>query len=212
MNRILLAIVYMAIAVAAYAASAPIVASVLTMAGTSCTSGLVTTACAFGRQTSFDPAVYGALATAATGALLWARLSAHDRPWYPLVATFSLIALGAMAYDATFARPVIGGEKLSNDTFDMLRMTVLASFLLVFGLGRHIRYDLFRAVSAIAVSLAGLVIAELAFQAFSGHLVGATQMFMIFMLYAFVGFGIHLMAVSNMFASGTIEPKEPAAA
>lgn len=212
MNRILLAIVYMTIAVAAYAVSAPIVASVLTMAGTSCTSGLVTTTCDFGRQASFDPAVYGALATAAAGALLWARLSAHDRPWYPLVATFSLIALGAMAYDAVFALPVIGGGKLSNDTFDMLRLTVLTSFLLVFGLGKHIRYDLFRAVSAVAVSLAGLVIAELAFQAFSGHLVGATQMFMIFVLYAFVGFGIHLMAVSNMFASGTIEPKEPAAA
>ncbi len=52
MNRILLAIVYMTIAVAAYAVSAPIVASVLTMAGTSCTSGLVTTTCDFGRQAS----------------------------------------------------------------------------------------------------------------------------------------------------------------
>lgn len=210
MNRILLAIVYMAIAVAAYAASAPIVASMLTMAGTSCTNGLVTTTCGFGRQDSFDPAVYGALATAAAGALLWARLRAHDRPWYPLVATFSLIALGAMAYDAIFTLPVIGGEKLSNDTFDMLRMTVLTSFLLVFGLGRHIRYDLFRAVSAVVVSLAGLVVAELAFQAFSGHLGGATQMFMIFVLYAFVGFGIHLMAVANMFAAGKVDAATPA--
>lgn len=212
MNRILIVIAQMAIAVAAYAASAPIVASMLTMAGTSCTNGLVTTACGFGRQDSFDPAVYGALATAAAGALLWARLKAHDRPWYPLVATFSLIALGAMAYDAVFALPVIGGEKLSNDTFDMLRMTVLASFLLVFGLGRHIRYGMVHSVFAVLVSLGGLIVAELAFQAFSGHLVGATQMFMIFVLYAFVGFGIHLMAVSNMFASGRVQTATPATA
>lgn len=209
MNRILATIAYMALAVAAYVASAPILASILSYAGTACTYDLTTTFCSFGTQDVYDPAVYGTFATITSGLLLWARLYAHERPWYPLIATFALISLGAMAYDTVFGLPILSGAKLVNDTFNTLRFAVLGSFLLVFAFGKHIRYAVKDVVLAILVSMAGIVAAGVVFETFSGHVIGATQMMVLFLVYAFGGFSIHLMAVSMMFAKGTIT-KNPA--
>lgn len=205
MTRTHVALAYMAVALAAYAASAPVLAAALSSAGAECGYAMMQTTCRFGAQSTYDPLAYGAIAATMAAAMVWARLRAHDRPWYPMIATFGLIVLGAALYDTVFGRSVVGGEKLANDTFNTLRFAVLASFLLVFHLAKRVRLGVVAPLAAIAASLFGVVLAGVAFQAFSGHLLGATQLFVLFVVYAFGGFGIHLMAVSSMFASGRME-------
>lgn len=205
MTRTHAALAYMAIAGVAYAASAPLLATALTATGADCGYAVLQTTCSFGDRSTYDPTAYAALAGAIAAAMLWARLRAYDRPWYPLIATFGVIALAVALYDTVVGRSVIGGDKLANDTFNTLRFAVLASFLLVFHLAKPVRLGVAGPLVAIASSLMGVLLAGVAFQAFSGHLMGATQLFVLFVVYAFGGFGIHLMAVSTMFAAGRME-------
>lgn len=205
MTRTQTALIHMAIAGVAYAASAPLLASALTATGARCGYAVLQTTCSFGDGGTYDPSVYAALAGAVATMMVWARLRAYDRPWYPLIATFGLIALGVVLYDTLMGRPVIGGDKLANDTFNTLRFAVLASFILVFQLAKKMTFGIAPVLVAIASSLGGVLLAGIAFQAFSGHLIGATQLFVLFVVYAFGGFGVHLMAVSSMFAGGRME-------
>lgn len=205
MTRTQKALTYTAIAGAAYAASAPLLATALTATGARCGYAVLQTTCSFGDNSTYDPTAYAALAGAVAATMVWARLRAYDRPWYPLIATFGLIALGVVLYDTLVGRAVIGGDKIANDTFNTLRFAVLASFILVFQLAKKVTFGIAPVLVAIASSLGGVVLAGIAFQTFSGHLIGATQLFVLFVVYAFGGFGIHLMAVSSMFAGGRME-------
>lgn len=129
----------------------------------------------------------------------------HDRPWYPLVATFCAIALGVVAYDTVVGRDVVDGEKLANDTFNTLRFAMLASFLLLFHLMRGMRSKLLGVAGAIVASYAAVVLAALAFHELAHGLIGSTKLFVLFVVYAFGGFGIHIMAICTLFSSSTIE-------
>jgi hypothetical protein len=205
MNRTYIGLVRTGMAAAAYAASAPLLAWALSLRGASCTYSMMQTHCTLGAPASYDPVVYGSLALSVVAMLAIARLRAHDRPWYPLIATFSLLVLAVIAYDTLAGRDVVDGEKLANDTFNTLRFAMLASFLLLFRLMRGMSAGLLGTAGAVAASYAAVIVAALAFHDLADDLIGATKLFVLFVVYAFGGFGIHIMTICTLFSSSRIE-------
>lgn len=205
MNRTYQGLVRTGMAAAAYVASAPLLAAALSMRGASCSYSMMQTYCRLDGPVSYDPVVYGALALSVVAMFALARLRAHDRPWYPLIATFSTLVLAVIAYDTLVGRDVVDGEKLANDTFNTLRFAMLASFLLLFRLMRGMSASLMATAAAIVGSYTAVVLAALAFSDLADNLIGATKLFVLFVVYAFGGFGIHIMTICTLFSSSKIE-------
>lgn len=205
MNRSYNSLVRMGLAAAGYVASAPLLSAALSMGGSSCSYSMMQTRCSLGGPASYDVMVYLSFAASVIATYALTRLRWHDRPWYPLVATFCAIAIGMVAYDTVVGRDVIDGEKLANDTFNTLRFAMLASFLLLFHLMRGMRTSLLGVAGAVAVSYGAVILAALAFHELAGDLIGSTKLFVLFVVYAFGGFGIHIMAICTMFSSSGIE-------
>ena len=98
-----------------------------------------------------------------------------------------------------------------NDTFNTLRFAVTASLLLTFQLGRHVRMPLAGVVAATIASNLAVIAAAAVYVAFAEHLIGTARLFLLFVVYAFGGFGLHVMAIATLFSSSRMRDV-PAAA
>lgn len=191
-------------AIAGYAASAPIMVWAVSAVGGKCRYSQLATDCDFGRRV-FDPLAYAALMGVTIIAMLALKALAKDRVWYPLTMLFGSLALFTCSWDLVLRRPVIGVDHLVDDTFNTLRFTIAASFLLVFLVARRVQLPMLRAALAVIASNAAAVAAAIVFLELSRHVMGATKMYLLFMLYAFGGFGVHIMAASWMFSAGRMD-------
>lgn len=198
-------LLYALTAFAAYVVSAPFLVAAMAALGQQCLYARFQTYCRYAEGASYDADPYMLTALAIGVILIVARLRFRSCPWYPLLMIFGSVALAAIAYDALLQRPLIQGDKIINDTFNTLRFAILASFLLVFLIARRMSFRWTGVIAAVSGSyIASAAVCGL-FQTIGPHVIGATRLYLLFILYAFGGFSLHLMAVSVLFASGKLE-------
>lgn len=194
------AMIYMVIACAAYIVSAPLTAQGYQLSGhLTCHASQFQVFCRYPQDSSFDVATYLCIGSLAAIAMAITAAFHKSSPYYPLVMFFGNVALFAILYDVLAHEPVQSSSKLTNDTFNTLRFAITASFALVFYIARHARIPAWSAVLAIGLSYVAVYLIGLLFFYISAKIMGATEIYLLFMLYAFGGFSIHIMTIAQMF-------------
>jgi hypothetical protein len=187
------------IAVICYLLLAQVEARVLaTLFAIPCRADLVSVTCAYPTDGGHDRRAY--LALAAGLALIcgasfafWRRTIAH-----PFLVTICALGLFAVCWDLAAGLPVIHGPKIINDTMNVLRFVILASFLLTFFMIRGPGTSLVRVTVAVVASFTVKLCALIAFASVQGLLMGATELFFLYVIYAFGAFTVHIMTVSGL--------------
>lgn len=209
MNRWTHAVLLCALGAAGYALSAQALPHLMqAVLALDCASGVFTATCRLGEDGPLRTDVY--ITSAAGAALAWGGAAAlfRRRLIYPFVALFSLLALAAMAYDAGFGNRLVAGAKLANDTFNVLRFVIFASFVLTFVLLRRTPPRVVHAAGAIAVSYLGALAFMAAFLFLREQVMGALELLLLYGAYAFGGFTVHLMTVSLMVAGVDLKARQ----
>lgn len=169
--------------------------------GLSCAPGLFSVACGFQPDGGFDPLAYAALASAVLATFVLFRLRWYDRVAYPFVATLAMILLFSLGYDVAVGAPIIHAGKIVNDTVNVLGFVIFASFLLTLFILRHGRIPLLRVAAAAATSYFVKLAAIASFIAIQPQVSGATELFLLYVAYAFGAFTVHIMTVSSLIAA-----------
>jgi peptidoglycan/LPS O-acetylase OafA/YrhL len=191
------ALTAMAIAIIGYLLSIPLGGWALGKAGIACSDDLTLLHCVYPAQAASNGGVW------ALGAFAIA-IHAAGRRWFretiawPFVATLSVVAVIAVGYDLLAARPVLQESRIVSDTMNVLGFVMLASFMLTLAILRRGHVPLRHVAAAVAVSFGAKTVAMLAFAAIRGSLGGASEMLVLFVVYAFGAFGTHLMAVTSL--------------
>jgi peptidoglycan/LPS O-acetylase OafA/YrhL len=191
------ALTAMAIAVVGYLLSIPLGGWALGEAGIACSDDLTLLHCVYPDQVASNGGVW------ALGVFAMAVYAAGHR-WlretiaWPFVATLSVVALIGVGYDLLAARPVLQESRIVSDTMNVLGFVMLASFMLTLAILRRGHVPLRHAATAVIVSFGAKTIAMLAFAAIRGGLGGASEMLVLFVVYAFGAFGTHLMAITSL--------------
>jgi hypothetical protein len=168
-----------------------------------CETRFLTTVCA-----------YPADSAASTRGLLWTAaflcLAGLASPFmrrssaYPFLALTIILCSSAVLWDCIFLRPIIHGPKIINDTLNILGAVIAASFVLVLALVRDRLYSLRRLAIAVAASFGVKTLSSLAYVALSSTLFGVTELFLLYVIYSFGSFTVHLMTLC-----GFVTPLDP---
>ena len=188
-----------AIAVAGWFAAGPIGAwAANTIVGRACH------AVAAGVTCDYPPVAVGfTTAEALLGATLAVVLAVTwrwFRTWmaYPFIAVMSVLGLFAVGYDAIVGLPVVGETRIVNDTMNVLQAIILASFVLTFLVLRRLTVPLPRVAVAVALSFGAKTGALIAFLFVQRAIGGAAELLLLFALYAFGAFSLHLMTIAGL--------------
>jgi hypothetical protein len=146
----------------------------------------------------FDAPTYIVIIGGFSATLLAGPLILRRSSVYPFVMLFAAIGLGAAAYDAVFQNTLVNGPKLINDTMNVLRFAIFASFVLTFVIARQHRLPLLGVVVAVVLSFAMAQLAMTAFIAVGDQVIGAFELYLLYVVYAFGAFTLHLMMVSTL--------------
>ena len=169
--------------------------------GTSCSQSFFTVSCDFARDTAVVSLSYPALLVflllLAGAARLWWRNSAA----YPFLKLSVILCAGAALWDIIAQQPVLFGPKIINDTINVLGAVIAASFTLLIMLCRAVPFSLFRLFQAAAISYGLTALSVAAFVELSLSVFGVTELFLLYVIYAFGSFTLHLMTVCG-FVSG----------
>jgi hypothetical protein len=165
-----------------------------------CTTSFLTTVCDY----PADAAVVGsaqswlALFLCAAGAACWfiRKTSA-----YPFLALAVLLCGSALAWDFLFQNPIIHGPKIVNDTLNILGAVIAASFVMIALLVRDQPYSLARFTVAVALSFGVKTLSSVAYVSLSQTLFGVTELFLLYVVYSFGSFTIHLMTICGFVGS-----------
>ncbi len=189
----------MVAAAVVYALSNPLAAVAMQyLAGVSCTSDLLALTCDYPRQpTGFGPS-YGVLAIVAALFLIAGRAWFRSALAYPFVVTMATLTVGTLLYDVAAARPILEEARIINDTMNVLGAAMLASFMLTFAIISRGRLALGHAAFAMMLSFGAKIGALVGFGLFRETIMGATELLMLFVIYTFGAFTVHLMALCGM--------------
>jgi peptidoglycan/LPS O-acetylase OafA/YrhL len=186
-------------AIIVYALSNPVGALAMqSFAGISCSANLLAAQCDFPRQPTGFGMFYGVLAIVAAAVLIIGRARLRAMLAYPFIMTMATLTVGALLYDVVVARPIIEEGRIINDTMNVLGAAELASFILTFAIIARGRLALRHAAIAILISFAAKIVAMVGFAYFREAIMGATEMLMLFIVYTFGAFTVHLMALCSM--------------
>ncbi len=130
--------------------------------------------------------------------LLVAQRWFHAQMAYPFVAVMATLGLFAISYDTLIGLPIVGEARIVNDTMNVLQAIILASFILTFLVLRRLELPLMRVVAAVALSLAAKTTALVLFVSVQRAIGGAAELVLLFALYAFGAFSLHLMAIAGL--------------
>ena len=86
---------------------------------------------------------------------------------------------------------------------------IAASFFLLLVILRHQRYPLLGVARAAFASYSIKVVSVTAFIAVREGIFGATELFLLYVVYAFGAFSLHLMTVCGFIASTAARPEKP---
>ena len=204
------ALVGILIAAIGYLLSIPLGAFLLDhAAGLRCETPLTHLVCDYPRAAPV-PGVWFAFLVGAMAVWAIARLQFHRALAFPFVATMCAMTMFAAAYDAVSGLPLIHEARIVNDTMNVLGFVMLASFVLLVAILRRQPAPLGRIAAAVGLSYGAKTVAMLAFALSRPVVSGATELLLLFAVYAFGAFALHLMGVTQMLAS--CRPAEAGAA
>lgn len=169
--------------------------------GLACEPALFTLSCDYAPDGGFSHRTYAALWASVGLVLAATQILCRKTVAYPFLVTLCVLALFALGFDTLLARPVIHGAKIINDTMNVLSFVILASFMLTFLMARNEGLSPLRVLVAVASSYSVKVVGLSAFAAVQGQLMGATELFFLYVIYAFGVFTIHIMTVSGLLMS-----------
>jgi hypothetical protein len=208
MRSLVRLLAFILIAAGGYALSARLAAEgAMPLLGVECRAGLVRVTCLLPADGAPDWRVYAIAAAAVVGLWCVGALFVKDWVLYPFIVLFGTLSLCAMAYDLALLNGLVSGEKLINDTFNVLRLLVLGSFTLTFVMARRTALNPFSVVAAVASSYAATLAAMFGFLLIHARLFGAFELFVLYVVYAFGGFTVHLMTLS-LLVSGAKPPAD----
>ncbi|HEX2560227.1 hypothetical protein [Phenylobacterium sp.] len=178
--------------------------------GLACEPTLFTLSCDYAPDGGFEHRTFAVLWASFGLALAATQIFTRRTVAYPFLITLCLLAMFALGFDTLLGRPVIHGAKIINDTMNVLSFVILASFLLTFLMARNEGLSLVRVIAAVASSYSVKVLAVVAFAALHPQLMGATELYFLYVIYAFGVFTIHIMTVSGLLMSlGPVKPAPP---
>lgn len=172
-----------------------------TVYGYSCVQQFFTLSCAFPADRAEVNAGYFVLLgfvlfTAAALRVFW-----HSTASYPFLMLSAALCTAALGLDIIAQRPVLFGPKIINDTVNVLGAVIAASFTLLIILCRKVSFSLVRLALAVGISYGLTAISVIAFIELSSSVFGVTELFMLYVIYAFGSFTIHLMTVCGFVAT-----------
>lgn len=129
---------------------------------------------------------------------------------YPFLALTLWLAALAIVIDLISGRPVINSAKIINDTNNILGAVMAASFTLTVLLIRNQAYSLLRLALAVATSFTVRAASILLFFELSRHVYGVTELFLLYVTYAFGSFTIHLMTICGFVAHTPLKARQEA--
>jgi hypothetical protein len=166
------------------------------LAGTPCTAHWFQAHCTLAKDGAFDPLTYAVVLACFAVLLLISVLVLRRSSAYPLLMLFGMLGLCAAAYDVVFRHALLDGPKLVNDTMNVLRFAILASFTLTFAIARRHRLSPAGVLLGVIGSYGAAQLALAAFLVLDDQLIGAFELYMLYVVYAFAAFTLHLMTVS----------------
>lgn len=163
--------------------------------GLPCQQRFFVVACDFANDTTAASASYPAMLALLVAAAALIRWRWRNASAYPFLMLSAALCGGALAWDMAASQPVLLAPKIINDTINILGTVIAASFALLVILCRRIHFPLGGFAVAVAASYALTLISVLAFVELSSSIFGVTELFLLYVLYAFGSFTIHLMTV-----------------
>ena len=130
---------------------------------------------------------------------------------FPFIALISLLCGLAILFDLGAARPIINAPKIINDTINILGAVIAASFALILIIVRREPFSLSRLAWAIVISFSIKTLSATAFLELRIGVYGATELFLLYLVYAFGAFTLHLMTVSGFVSTISMRPAGAAA-
>ena len=190
------------IAAVGYILSNVLSAAAMGLVGIPCVGGATLVTCSYAPDKAGDPAMTIGLAL---GVALMLMASCHfwrDRIAHPFVATMAGLATLTLGFDTIWQHPIVQEARIVNDTMNVLGFILLASFILTALVMRGYRATIPHVAGAVGVSFAAKTIVMMAFGVLhAGIAGGATELLLLFVLYTFGAFSVHLMTIGSMLAS-----------
>lgn len=126
---------------------------------------------------------------------------------YPFIMMTVVMAGLAMTWDAFIGNAILNSPKITNDTINILAAVIAASFVLILLILRKQTFSLIKLAQAILLSYLVKTVASIALVMVGLSFYGATELFFVYVFYAFGAFTVHLMTVSSFIASQAGETK-----
>jgi hypothetical protein len=118
----------------------------------------------------------------------------------------AVMCAGAIGWDLIAQRPVLFGPRIINDTINVLGAVIAASLTLLIVLCRKLHFSLPRLSAAILISYGLTAASVTAFIELSFNVFGVTELFLLYVIYAFGSFTLHLMTVCGFVAKLPLTP------
>lgn len=204
-SRVLLTSIF--VALLGYIASNSVGALVLNhLYALGCTADTFTMTCNYSADLQFNWIIYPvALAClfAVMGASYW---FAHKSILHPFVMSVGALGGFTIWFDCFFQAPVIHEAQIINDTMNVLSFVMMASFTLTFAILRHSHVPLLTIFKAVFTSYAAKTLFLVVFAGMQPNLMGAFELYILYIVYAFGAFSIHLMTISSLLQSAHAMP------
>lgn len=163
--------------------------------GYSCTQQFFTVNCAFPQDSVEARSGYPALLAFLLVVVLGLRLVFRSVAAYPFMMLSAALCTAAIAWDSVAVRPVMFSPKILNDTINILGAVIAASLTLIVVLARREPFSLARLAFATLTSYGLTILSVSAFIELSKGVYGVTELFLLYVIYAFGSFTVHLMTV-----------------
>jgi hypothetical protein len=174
--------------------------------GIECGQEFLSSHCDFANDGLVALPSYMALAAFLATVLGFTWLFARHTVAFPFIALIALLCGSAILFDLAVARPVIHAPKIINDTVNILGAVIAASFALILIIVRKEPFSLQRLAWAVVVSFTIKTLSATAFLELRIGVYGATELFLLYLVYAFGAFTLHLMTVSAFVSTLTLRP------
>ena len=171
--------------------------AMLHMSAVRCTADFATLSCIYPSETGAPVISYAILAFAllvvVATTVRWLRASLA----YPFILTISVLLASALTYDVVTRNPILEETRIVNDTMNVLGAAILASLVLTFLVIRRNDLPLRHVVFMIVASFAAKISAMVTFAIVRTSVAGATELLLLFLVYAFGAFALHLMVMCS---------------
>lgn len=165
-----------------------------------CSQQFFTVTCAFPQDSVEANSAYPALVAFLLIAVIALRLFWRSATAYPFLILSVALCTGAIAWDWVAVRPVQFSPKIINDTVNILGAVVAASFTLIIVLSRREAFSVGWLTIAALTSYGLTILSVSAFIELSRGVFGVTELFLLYVIYAFGSFTLHLMTVCSFVA------------